>query len=80
MSEPAIPVLDVRPDLAAGEEPFDRIMRTARETPAGASFTVIAPFQPVPLLSLLAGQGFSYSSDDLGNGSFRVTFTRQTGR
>lgn len=50
--------LDVRPLLAAGEEPFGAIMKAVRALPAGRPLTVIAPFEPAPLLRLLAKAGF----------------------
>jgi len=68
--------LDVRPILARGEEPFKPIMDTARTVPAGSSFRLIAPFEPVPLFDALAKQGFSHWSTSLDADSWQVDFHR----
>ncbi len=52
-------VLDARPVLAAGEDPLARILASLRGLPPGGQLTVIAPFEPVPLVGLLARQGWS---------------------
>lgn len=69
--------LDVRPDLAAGREPFSRIMKAAENVEPGGSVTVIAPFEPVPLYGVLGGQGFSHETHQLEEGAWQVTFTRE---
>lgn len=51
--------LDVRPSLAAGEEPFVAIMAALRELPAGHVLTVLAPFEPAPLRRLLGDRGWT---------------------
>lgn len=82
MSAPAQPesptplLLDVRPDLARGQEPFGRIMETARGVPEGGAFVLVAPFEPVPLYGVLGKQGFSHVTESLGLDGFKVTFTR----
>jgi hypothetical protein len=70
--------LDVRPMLAAGEEPFDAILGAAREVPAGGVLEVVAPFEPAPLYAVLGGLGFSHRTDPREGGAFAVRFT-QTG-
>lgn len=50
--------LDVRHELAAGQDPFARIMSAVRELPAGAVLTVLAPFEPAPLRRLLGDRGW----------------------
>lgn len=74
--EPAALVLDVRPDLAAGQEPFSRILRAAEDTPRGGVFVLLAPFEPVPLFGVLEKLGFTYESSPAGAEGFRVVFTR----
>ncbi|MDP2316369.1 MAG: DUF2249 domain-containing protein [Pseudomonadota bacterium] len=53
-----VTVLDVRPVLATGEDPLSRILGAVRALPAGGQLTVIASFEPVPLVGLLARQGW----------------------
>jgi hypothetical protein len=69
-------VLDVRPDLAAGREPLSKIMDAAREIPDLGSLTVLAPFEPVPLYSVLRRMGFSHETEALGAEGYRIVFTR----
>lgn len=64
VSEPTPPwlagpeVLDVRPALAAGQEPFAPIMAAFRSLPVGRPLTVLAPFEPAPLLRLMGERGW----------------------
>ncbi len=54
-------ILDVRPDLANGEEPFVKIMVTAARIPENGILHLIAPFNPVPLYSVLDKRGFVHA-------------------
>ncbi len=69
-------ILDARPIIAAGDEPFETIMAAASALAEGEELVVLAPFEPVPLEGVLSAQGFSYEVDDLGDGDWRVTFRR----
>jgi uncharacterized protein (DUF2249 family) len=55
-------VLDVRPDLERGDEPFVRIMEAASAIQPGRTLVIIAPFEPVPLYDVLAARGFSHET------------------
>jgi uncharacterized protein (DUF2249 family) len=55
-------VVDARPILDRGEEPFDTIMRAVAETGPGERLVVLAPFEPVPLEGVLSSQGFTYEA------------------
>lgn len=68
--------LDVRPTLAAGEEPFDLIMRTAAGIPDGGTLELLAPFEPVPLYRVLGGRGFVARAEEVDGGDWIVRFTR----
>ena len=70
-------VVDARPTLAAGGEPFEEIMAAAAEVGEGEVQVVYAPFEPVPLEGVLGEQGFSHVADKLENGDWRVTFVRR---
>jgi hypothetical protein len=52
-------VLDARPLLAAGQDPLASILLALRSLPPGGQLTVMAPFEPVPLVGLLARQGWA---------------------
>ena len=70
-------ILDVRPDLARGEEPITKILTAARAIRPGGRLVVQAPFEPFPLFGVLAKLGFTSASENLGAEGFRVTFHRQ---
>lgn len=69
-------VVDARPTIAAGGEPFADIMAAADATGDDQVLVVYAPFEPTPLEGVLAGQGFRYVADELDGGDWRVTFSR----
>jgi hypothetical protein len=69
-------VLDVRPELEAGGEPFVRIMEAAAATTPGASLVVVAPFEPVPLYGVLGSQGFAHATQCVAADEWVVRFTR----
>lgn len=70
-------VVDARPTLAAGGEPFEEIMQAAAAVEPGEVLVVLSPFDPVPLHGVLGAQGFAAVSGALPNGEFRTTFLRQ---
>lgn len=69
-------VVDVRPILAAGDEPFDAIMDAAGRVGPDEILVVWAPFEPVPLEGVLAEQGFRFVADEVEPGNWRVCFLR----
>lgn len=73
---PATATLDVRPLLAAGEEPFSLIMSTAGALATGATLDLIAPFEPVPLYAKLGPRGWAHHVRAVDvDGSTTVRFT-----
>jgi len=50
--------LDVRPQLAAGDDPFKIIIAATRELPAGGILELIASFEPAPMIRVLQKQGW----------------------
>lgn len=70
-------VVDARPTIAAGGEPFEEIMAAAAAVGEGEVLVVYAPFEPVPLEGVLGEQGFSHVADRLEGGDWRVTFVRR---
>lgn len=67
--------LDVRPILAAGGEPFGRIMATVASLRPGEGFRLLAPFRPVPLFAALGSKGFTHQDREIGGGNWEVLFT-----
>lgn len=60
-----IVTLDVRPILASGQEPFAAVMQAAEALGPGETLRLIAPFRPVPLMSLLRNRGFTLAETAL---------------
>ena len=71
---PTTITLDVREDLRAGREPFPRIMEAVGRLREGEQLRVIAPFEPRPLIGVLAAQGFVATVTPTEDGSFEVIF------
>lgn len=72
----AATVLDVRPVLEQGGEPFVQIMEAAERIPAGRALVLTAPFEPVPLYGALGARGFAHATQCLAAGEWVVRFTR----
>lgn len=70
-------ILDVREDLRAGREPFSKIMAAVAGLATGEKLLLIAPFEPAPLFSVLAKQGFHHDSQQTAAGDWQVTFSRE---
>ncbi len=69
-------VLDVRPELEQGGEPFVRIMEAASAIMPGGTLVIIAPFEPVPLYDVLGARGFSHETEKVAADEWMVQFTR----
>jgi uncharacterized protein (DUF2249 family) len=67
---------DVREDLRAGIEPFQRIFAAARALPVGSALRVRAIFEPAPLYAVLARQGLAHATERLAPDDWRVWFYR----
>jgi uncharacterized protein (DUF2249 family) len=70
-------VIDARPVIAGGGEPFDMIMEAVGRLADDGILVVWAPFEPVPLQGVLAEQGFLCVSDEMAGGDWRTTFVRR---
>jgi len=68
--------MDVRPLIAAGEEPFPKIRRRADALQRGEGLVVIAPFLPSPLVENLRGDGFASRIERGQDGHWMVYFWR----
>lgn len=69
-------VLDVRPVLADGGEPYRLIMDAVDGLAPGEALALRTPFDPVPLHRVLAGFGFSRSTCELAAGDFETEYWR----
>jgi uncharacterized protein (DUF2249 family) len=68
-------IVDARPIIGRGEEPFDTIMAAVGSLAPGEPLVILAPFEPVPLEGVLSAQGFSWEAEALEGGDWRVVFT-----
>ena len=69
-------VLDVRPELEQGGEPFVRIMEAASVIKPGGTLVIVAPFEPVPLYAVLGVQGFAHETEKVAADEWVVCFSR----
>jgi uncharacterized protein (DUF2249 family) len=70
----SLPTLDVRPDLRAGQEPLPRILAFVDSLPQGQAWRLLATFEPIPLLTLMAGRGYAGEARQITEGDWEVTF------
>ena len=69
-------MLDLRPLIAAGQEPFTRIMAAVAGVEVGETLLLVTPFLPSPLIEKLQGEGFSVRSERRSDGSWQTAFRR----
>ena len=65
--------LDVREDIARGDDPFKKIMETVKSLKDGEALEVINSFEPFPLYSVLRNKGFEHTATHV-NGGFEIIF------
>lgn len=67
--------LDVCPLLQAGEEPLPVILEAAAPIRPGGVLEITAPFEPIPLYSVLSERGFGHRAEEGAQGTWVVAFT-----
>lgn len=77
ISADALEILDVRPVIAAGEDPLQLILKRVESLPEGYALQIINSFEPVPLLKLLQKKGFETHSEKISEGLYRATFRKK---
>ena len=70
-------LLDVRPDVENNGEPYIRMLEAARTIQPDETFVIIAPFEPIPLYTVLHTQGFSYETRQVTHNEWIVRFYRR---
>ena len=70
--------LDVRESIRAGQEPLPRIMEAVGRLRDGEQLRILAPFEPRPLIGVLAAQGFTAKITPLDAGDFEIVFSAPT--
>lgn len=77
-TEIAPKVLDVRPILRSGGEPFQAIMEAVQGLRPGQRLKLLATFRPQPLFRVMASRGFDHEVREIEDGDWEVLFTPQT--
>ncbi len=77
MNDLDVVTVDVRDDIRAGREPFQRIMAAASSLREGQALEVINVFEPVPLYEVMRQRGFAHRTDRTPEGDWRVLFYRE---
>lgn len=67
-------VLDVRPLLARGVEPFGAIVEAKSQLSPGQSFILRAPFEPVPLYALFQEDDYQVDVKKHAEGDWEIRF------
>lgn len=68
--------MDVREDIQNKQEPFQKIMKAIVEFKSKDVLLLHAPFEPVPLYSVLKASGFSYNAEELAEKHWKITFIK----
>jgi uncharacterized protein (DUF2249 family) len=69
--------LDVRPILASGEHPLQRVMEECTTLLPSEIYEVITPFPPMPMIEKLVALGFENYVEPAGNGLFHTYFRKR---
>lgn len=64
--------LDVRPLLAQGQHPLDKVLEAWAALAPGQSLAVIAPFEPAPMMALFSAQGATVACRQAGPEEFHL--------
>jgi uncharacterized protein (DUF2249 family) len=72
----SIITLDVREDIRNGREPFTKIMQAVDLLTPDQGLLLTAPFEPVPLLHVLARRGFTHRIEKGAGDEWQILFTR----
>lgn len=73
-------VLDVRPDLSSGKDPFQKIMQALSSLPPEKVLLIINTFEPLPLINILKKRGFEYYTEVFVNGITRTYLKSKEGK
>ncbi len=76
MSEPTFLDLDVRPLVAAKRPPLPAILDAVSRLEPGQALRLTTPFEPVPLFSMLARQGFTHEARQEDGDTWVIVFRR----
>ena len=76
LPEDRLVILDVREQVRAGEEPFQRIMQSVLSLRDDQVFKLCNIFEPIPLYGVMAQRGFAHWTERCGPQDWCITFYR----
>lgn len=76
LPESRLVILDVRDQVRAGEEPFQRIMQTVMSLRDDQVLKLYNIFEPVPLYGVMTQRGFAHWTERRGPQDWCITFYR----
>ncbi len=68
--------LDVRPILADGVDPFDKIMETLKGVNDNDTLKIVNTFEPVPLINKLNTMGYNHKTERPDNGEIHTYLSK----
>jgi len=68
-------LLDARPELEKGIDPFKSIMNAIKDLPEGKALKIINTFEPIPLIKILSEKGFDFKVERDDDGLVYTYFT-----
>lgn len=71
-----IVVLDVRPTIASGNDPFSEIMQAVKTLKEEEILQIINVFVPIPLINILKDQGFKSWTNTINEKEYHTFFTK----
>lgn len=77
MADLELVTVDVRDDIRAGREPFQRIMAAVASLREGQALELINVFEPLPLYEVMRQRGFAHRTERTADGDWRVIFYRE---
>jgi hypothetical protein len=69
--------LDVRPLIASGEGPVEKIRATVEALGPEEGLLLVSPFLPAPLIERLQAEGFAARPERGSDGVWRTHFVRE---
>ena len=70
-------VLDVREDIAAKNDPFNKIMQEIAKLNRNDVLVLHTPFIPKPLLTVMKSKGFTHETEEVTDSHYITTFTKE---
>lgn len=77
VDEDKLKILDVRPLISSGKDPFSLIMKEIKDLLEGHTLLIINTFEPVPLINILSGRGYFCKTEKQEENLFKTYFQLQ---